>query len=95
MRKQSTRRTSLAQLEALLGQIDPNLGYGDWIKVLMAVCHETDGSEGGFQLVDAWSSGGQTYPGTRQLLQTWNRLDPDHEPAVTAGTLIWMARNSR
>jgi hypothetical protein len=98
MRKSSARShkpASIKFLAELLEQIDPNLGHGDWIRVLMAVSHETGGSEEGFHLVDNWSSGGQTYPGSRDLYKQWQYIDPNHEPPVTVGTLIWMARNSR
>jgi hypothetical protein len=85
---------SILYLAELLDQISPDLGYGEWVRVLMAVSHETGGSEEGFQLVDAWSSGGKAYPGTGKLRQQWNYIDPDHEPPVTVGTLIWMAKRS-
>jgi hypothetical protein len=97
MRKSSGlyhKPASIELLTELLIQLDPNLGRGDWIKVLMAVSHETGGSEEGFHLVDIWSSGGQTYPGSRALYKQWKHIDPDHEPAVTVGTLIWMAKRS-
>lgn len=94
--KRPRKPASIDQLAKLLNQIDPNIGYNDWIKVLMAVSHETGGSDEGFHLVDAWSSGGRSYPGTDDLYRRWSRyIDPDHEPAVTVGTLIWMANNSR
>jgi len=98
MRKSSSRSrnpVSIAYLAELLDQIDPNIGHGEWIRVLMAVSHETGGSDEGFQLVDDWSSDGQTYPGTSALFKQWQYIDPDHEPAVTVGTLIWMAKRSR
>lgn len=91
----TNKPASIDYLAELLEQIDPDIGYGDWIRVLMAVCHETGGSDEGFQLVDQWSSRGHKYPGSREFYRTWNYLEPDHEPPVTVGTLIWLARNSR
>jgi hypothetical protein len=90
----SRKPISIDQLAKLIDQIDPNIGHGEWIRVLMAVSHETCGSDDGFQLVDDWSSGGQTYPGASALYKQWKHIDPDHEPAVTVGTLIWMAKRS-
>ena len=50
---------TLARLRAMLDQIDPDCGYDEWCRVLMAVHHETGGSEDGLALVDAWSARGR------------------------------------
>jgi hypothetical protein len=55
----------LEELGAVLYDIDAGCGYGDWIRVLMAIKYETQGSEEGFKLADAWSSGGSNYKGIR------------------------------
>jgi hypothetical protein len=44
-------------LAALLTPIDSDIAYDNWVKVLMAVHHETSGSEAGFELVNDWSAG--------------------------------------
>ena len=83
----------LADLASLLGQSDANLPRDQWIRVLMAVWHETNGSAAGFDLVDAWSRPGKTYPGREALLTQWRSFRATTSP-VTVGTLIKMVNNS-
>lgn len=85
--------TSLPQLGALLAQIDPDLGYDDWVRVMMAVHHETGGSPGGLALVDAWSSRGRSYKGRREVETHWESFRPVNPP-VTGATLRAMVRDA-
>ena len=93
--KRSKKATAgdLSQIAELLDQIDPDLTYGEWLRVVMGVYHETGGSEDGFELVDAWCSKGHKYGGTRGTRYKWNSFSLDSEPLVTMGTLIWMVNN--
>ena len=86
-------KVSLGELKALLDQLDPNMGRSDWIRVLMAVWHETEGSEDGFALVNRWSSGGKSYGGTSAMRVQWNSFGPNARP-VTVGTLIHMVHQA-
>ena len=52
---------NVKRLKALLEYLDPDCGYEDWLHILMAIYHETGGSEEGFQLVNDWSSKGKKY----------------------------------
>lgn len=78
----------------LLDQLDPDLPYGDWLRVLMAIFYETGGSEEGFELADAWSSRGVKYRGSREIRSKWNSFRPDVAKPIGIGTLIWMARQT-
>ena len=78
---------ALAALRAKLGRLDPDMGYSDWLAVLMAVCHETGGSEEGFELVNEWSAGGAKYCGEPELRTKWLSFDGHEGPEVTEGTI--------
>jgi hypothetical protein len=71
----------------LLKRIDPDSGRGDWIKVLMAVHHETGGSEAGFNLVNAWSATGLKYKGIEDLRSCWRSFKTDRSDIVGAAWL--------
>lgn len=58
----------------LIEQLDPDLGRDEWIRVAMALHHEFDGGEEGFQLWDDWSSAGGKYPGEEALRTQWDSL---------------------
>lgn len=91
-RANRAKNRNFDKLAALLDQIDPDLHYGDWVKVLMAIFYETDGSEDGFELADAWCSRGQKYLGSRDIRSKWNSFSLDLDKPLTIGTLIWMAK---
>lgn len=93
-RARKSASCDIGKIANLLDQIDPDLHYGDWVKVLMAIFFETRGNEEGFELADAWCSRGQKYPGSRVIRSKWNSFSLDLEKPVTIGTLIWMARQA-
>jgi hypothetical protein len=57
----------LGDLAVLLPPIDPDVGYENWSKVLMAVHHETGGSEAAFEVVTEWSARGRKYKGIEDV----------------------------
>ena len=81
------------ELRGLLDQLDPDMDRPDWIRVLMAVWHETQASEEGFDLVDHWSRPGKTYGGTNDMRAQWRSFGATDNP-VTVGTLIHMVQHS-
>ena len=83
--------TALSSLKRLLDQIDPDCGYADWLHAIMAVFHETGGSEEGFDLVDAWSSKGDKYKGAYDVEATWTSLETGHGNPITIATLYSLA----
>lgn len=86
--------TSLSKLGVLLKAVDPDCGYDDWRNVLMAVFHETQGSDDGLALVDEWSCKGKKYEGTKSIETKWKSFRLDVERPVTIGTLIKMAKDA-
>jgi len=62
---------SIEQIEAYLSDLDPSMGRDPWIRVGMALHHETSGDDTGFLLWDEWSSAGAQYPGTEALQAQW------------------------
>ena len=61
------------QITEYLSDLDPSMGRDDWIRVGMAVHHETGG--GGFAMWDEWSTGGHQYPGTEAVQAQWGSFD--------------------
>jgi hypothetical protein len=84
----------LQKLEGLLGTISADCGYEDWLHVLMAIFHESGGSEEGLALADRWSSKGAAYKGTKDVEAKWRSFRPDAAMPVTIGTLVKMARDA-
>jgi hypothetical protein len=81
----------LARIQALLGALDADCGRDDWLHRLMAVFHETSGSDEGFEIADAWSStGGARYKGTKDVQTQWKSFKLDHENPYTMATLFYM-----
>jgi len=75
------------ELRMLLMQHDPNMNRDDWIKVGMAIHHETDGSMEGLNLWDEWSSKAtDKYAGIDDLKVCWRSFH-DTPGAVTVGML--------
>lgn len=81
----------IARLKHLLDHTDPDCGYQDWLHALMGVFDETGGSDDGLDLVDAWSSKGEKYPGRKVIEEKWRSFKLDVERPVTIATLIKMA----
>ncbi len=83
--------SSIGELNALLESIDPDCGYEDWTKVLMAIYHETGGSEEGLELADTWSSRGSKFKNSREIETKWRSFRGVPNP-VTKATLVKMAK---
>jgi hypothetical protein len=59
------------EMKEHLSVLDPDMGRDQWIRVGMAVHHETGGGEAGFVIWDEWSSKGAKYPGADDLRYQW------------------------
>ncbi|PLX92373.1 MAG: hypothetical protein C0621_09590 [Desulfuromonas sp.] len=81
---------SLEKVKTLLDHINPDSNYKDWLNVLMAIFHESAGSNEGLDLADAWSRGGKKYKGRDEIEEKWKTFDPDHPNPVTIATLCRM-----
>lgn len=82
--------TGPKQLESLLNRLDPDMGYEDWLHIGMALYHETDGSEEGLSLYDAWSSKGTKYSGTKEICAKWSSFKSCLGTPITVGTIYKM-----
>jgi hypothetical protein len=75
------------ELRTLLMQHDPNMNRDEWIKVGMAIHHETSGSMEGLHLWNEWSSNAtDKYAGIEDLKVCWRSFH-DTPGAVTVGML--------
>ena len=63
------------RMRELVRKIDPDLGRDEWIRVGMALHHETDGGEEGFDLWNEWSSEGYKYPSEEALRGQWDSFE--------------------
>jgi hypothetical protein len=77
-------------LGTLLSNLSADCGYDDWLKVLMAIYHETGGSEEGFELANTWSSQGKQYKGIAEMQIKWNSFKSGVNNPVTARSLTKM-----
>jgi primase-polymerase (primpol)-like protein len=81
----------------LVNALDPDMGRDEWIRVGMALHHETDGDDTGLDLWDEWSAGGVTYPGTEGLRAQWDSFTRRKAPGraqVTMASVIKMAKDA-
>lgn len=89
---------TIERMEELVNELDPDMGRDDWIRVGMALHHECEGDDTGFEIWDEWSSGGDTYPGTEGLRAQWEsfeRRKGQRRRQVTMATVIRMAKKPR
>jgi hypothetical protein len=85
---------TVERMEELLGKLDPDMGREEWIRVGMALHHETQGDDTGFELWDEWSAGGSTYPSTEALRGQWDsftRREGSGRAPVTMASVMKMA----
>jgi len=79
---------ALAELATLVAARDPDMGYDDWVKVGMALHHESRGSAAGFAVWDSWSAKGKKYKGATDLKAHWMSFGSGPgKVVVTAGAL--------
>lgn len=85
---------TIRELALLLEVIDADCPYRDWLNVLLAIHHETGGSEEGLDLVDSWSSTGSKYAGRYDLETKWRSFRDYSGSPVTLGTIYKMVRDA-
>lgn len=83
----SFNQLSLAELSAMVSVLDPDMGYEDWLHVLLGIYHETQGSPDGFNLAVTWSKRGKKYRGESDLRTKWNSFKGNRSNPVTIGTI--------
>lgn len=79
--------TNADKLRALLNGWDPNLPYDEWLKVGMALHHETQGATLGLMLWNEWSAKGEKYKGLADLEPHWRSFRVDSTNPVTVASL--------
>jgi len=85
---------TVAEIETYLGHLDPGMGRDPWLRVGMALHHETEGDDTGFDLWDEWSQAGHNYPSTEALRAQWDSLRPSPgKRQVTMASVIKMAKD--
>jgi hypothetical protein len=86
---------TIARMEEVVGQLDPSMGREPWVRVGMALHHETEGGDDGFEIWDDWSMDGDTYPGTEALRYLWESFKPSPgRRQVTMASVIKMAKEA-
>lgn len=81
------------EMETLVDQLDPDMGREDWIKVGMALHHETQGDDTGFDIWVDWSALSDKYPSEEAMRVQWEsfeRRKGDRRPQVTMATVKHM-----
>ena len=79
-------RGTLEELRELLRHQDPSMSRDEWVRVGMAIHHETSGSIEGFELWDEWSQKSDKYAGRHDLETVWRSIHGSPN-AVTIGSL--------
>ena len=88
---------TVERMQELLAALDPNMGREQWIRVGMALHHECDGDDTGFELWDDWSSEGYTYPSTEGLRVQWDNFERrkgSGQANITMATVMMMAKEA-
>lgn len=84
---QAPKGASLAEIVTLLASKDPNdCAYDDWLKVGMAVHHETRGSSAGYDLWCEWSARCNKHDTTYMPVK-WRSFEAGEKNPVTLGSL--------
>lgn len=87
---------TVERMQELLDALDPDMGRDQWIRVGLALHHETEGDDTGFELWDEWSSEGGTYPGTERLRYEWESFgNRTSRRQVTMASVIKMAKEAQ
>lgn len=83
------------EMESYLDVLDPDMGRDDWVRVGMALHHECEGDDTGFDMWNDWSANGGKYPGEEALREQWDsftrRMGPGRRQ-VTMASVIHMTK---
>lgn len=87
---------TVEQMEQLLNALDPNMPREPWLRVGLALHHECEGDDTGFDLWNEWSSQGAAYPGTEGLRYQWDSFKGPTPGSrqVTMASVIKMAKEA-
>jgi hypothetical protein len=92
---QSTIGLSVDEIQKYLDDLDPEpLDYEDWLNVGMGICHETRGSDEGFELWVKWSERSSKH-NQKGMSSSWNSFKKPREGGrITFLTVLKMARDT-
>ena len=88
---------SVEQMQTLLAGLDPDMGREEWIRVGMALHHECEGDDTGFDLWNDWSENGGKYPSEEALRAQWDsftRRSGSGKRPVTMASVLKMAKEA-
>ena len=88
---------TVSQMEELLSVLDADMPREDWIRVGMALHHECDGDDTGFEIWNDWSSEGSKYPSEEGLRTQWDsfeRRKGSGHRQVTMASVLKMAKEA-
>lgn len=77
----------ITELKDLISRRNPSCGYDEWLRIGMAIHHETGGSHEGFTLWDGWSAKSSKYLGVEDLRPHWISFGRSETP-VTLNSLL-------
>jgi RecA/RadA recombinase len=84
---------SIVEMERILSYLDPGMGRDGWLRVGMALHHETQGDDTGLDIWDSWSGMGHNYQGPEDLRYAWERFEQRMgRRSVTMASVIKMAQ---
>ena len=87
---------SQTKLRHEVSLLDPDMRMLDWVRVGMALFHQFDGDDTGFDLWDEWSSRGTKYE-PENMRARWRSFEADlrNQNPVTVATIRQMAKKER
>jgi hypothetical protein len=83
---------TFTQLQDALDVLDPSMPHDPWLRVGMALHHETAGE--GFELWNTWSAGGTQYPGGEALQARWDSFGKGGQTPTTVHALVRLANEA-
>lgn len=89
---------TVERMQELLDALDPDMSREDWIRVGMALHHECEGDDTGFDLWNDWSELGGKYPSREALEAQWDsftRRAGSSRRQVTMASVIKMAKEAQ
>jgi len=80
---------SADEIKGYLSELDPSIGYDNWLKIGMCI-HSWNSGKEGFQIWDDWSKESDLYK-DQETADKWETFSNNKNNTVTIGTLIQMS----
>lgn len=85
---------SLKEAEEILTYIRADLGYQNWLIVLMGLHDKFSGSDEALYLADKWSQDSEKYPGFEEIEYKWRSFTINKPGGITFGSVAEMAEKA-